>query len=345
MIIFFAAIAFALSAWLSFRACEPISALYIADIPNERSLHIAPKPRSGGIAIVAGFFLTLAGIVSLWATAEQARILAPIAQGALLISLVSFFDDLYNIPSAIRLPLHFAAAFWVVQQGWLPERLELPYFVWEWSAPIATVITLFFIAWMVNLYNFMDGMDGFSGGMGVIGFGTFALMGWLQEEPLFTAVAVVASFATFGFLLFNFPPSHLFMGDTGACLLGFLAASMTLWSVQDEICPLWSALVLFLPFTLDSTITLLGRISRLERVWEGERNHFYHWLLLRIGHRRALLAHYPMMFGCSGAALLGVYASEAFLALMTFGVAFLFLFFYGRIIRIARETPVLEELR
>ncbi len=342
MTIFCITFAFVLSCWVSYCACEPTSRLYIADLPNERSLHTVAKPRSGGIGIAVALIFGLLGLTI--GGTDQSPIVAALAQGALLIALVSLFDDLYGVPALLRMPLHLAAGAWLVAHGLQLTAIDLPLIHLQLPSAIAWPLSLLFVGWMINLYNFMDGMDGFSGSMAVIGFGTLALMGLFANEPLFAAVAMLAAAAAAGFLIFNVPPAHLFMGDTGACLFGFLAAGMTLWGVQENICPLWSALVLFSPFALDATLTLLGRISRLERVWEGERNHYYHWLLMRVGHERALFAHLPVMILCAVVALVGVRVSEPWRLFLTLLVGTQFTVFYGSIVWMARRIPIRDDM-
>jgi UDP-N-acetylmuramyl pentapeptide phosphotransferase/UDP-N-acetylglucosamine-1-phosphate transferase len=335
---------FALSAVLSFRACEPYSALYVVDLPNHRSLHTVPKPRSGGVGVVCAGLLGSLALMVTGATPFEMHTLAPLGQALLLIALVSFFDDLYGVSALLRMPCHLLAATWVVAHGWVPDSLLLFSFQWEWSSFTAYSLTLLFLAWMTNLYNFMDGMDGFSGGMAAIGFAAFAVMGTYAGNTLFASLALVVVAAVLGFLLFNFPPSSLFMGDTGACTLGFLVALFTLWGVREGVCSLWSALVLFLPFTLDATITLLGRISRFEKVWEGERNHYYHWLLLRVGHKKALFRHYPLMLLTSCCSVVGNPLSTGGQVFLSSILVVAFVAFYMSIKALASRLPLLPEM-
>ena len=162
-----------------------------------------------------------------------------------------------------------------------------------------------FVLWMINLYNFMDGMDGFAGGMAVIGFTTLAWLGRADTE--FAAVCMTIAAACAGFLVYNFPPARLFLGDTGSTALGFLAAACSLWGSQAGLFPFWAALWVFSPFIVDATVTLLRRLVRGERVWEAHRSHYYQRLvLLGWGHRRTVLAEYALMLACAGAAILAV---------------------------------------
>jgi UDP-N-acetylmuramyl pentapeptide phosphotransferase/UDP-N-acetylglucosamine-1-phosphate transferase len=88
---------------------------------------------------------------------------------------------------------------------------------------------------MTNLYNFMDGMDGFAGGMTLLGFGAYAVLGWQAGEALFTLASLMVAASAAGFLVFNFPPAKIFMGDVGSSVLGFLSACFSLWAVAEKI--------------------------------------------------------------------------------------------------------------
>jgi UDP-N-acetylmuramyl pentapeptide phosphotransferase/UDP-N-acetylglucosamine-1-phosphate transferase len=163
---------------------------------------------------------------------------------------------------------------------------------------------------MINLYNFMDGMDGFAGGMAVIGFSTLAWLG--RADAGFAAVCLTVAAASAGFLIHNFPPAKIFLGDTGSTTLGFLAAACSLWGSKADLFPFWVALLVFSPFIVDATVTLLRRLLRGEKVWEAHRKHYYQRLvLLGWGHRRTVLVEYALMLACAGSAELAIHLSPA----------------------------------
>jgi UDP-N-acetylmuramyl pentapeptide phosphotransferase/UDP-N-acetylglucosamine-1-phosphate transferase len=158
---------------------------------------------------------------------------------------------------------------------------------------------------MINLYNFMDGMDGFAGGMTLIGFSTLAWLG--RADATFTDVCLIVAAASAGFLIHNFPPAKIFMGDTGSTALGFLTAACTLWGSKANLFPLWIAILVFSPFIVDATVTLLRRLLRGEKVWQAHRSHYYQRLvLLGWGHRKTVLAEYVLMLACAGSAVLAM---------------------------------------
>lgn len=314
-----AVIAFVISALLTRRFCDPSSALHLLDHPNERSLHSKPTPRSGGVAILAGFVLAIpVWILTIGTTVPVVWFLV----GTGIIALLSFLDDRHSLPTGWRFLGHVLGAGFVVVGADLTMLPLFPVTPTLWPAWLGFSLSILFLVWIVNLYNFMDGMDGFAGGMAIIGFGTFALFGLLASNPPFFAMSLTLAGAASGFLLFNFPPARIFMGDVGSASLGLLAGGFILWGARDDIFPFWTGLLVFSPFIVDASVTLLGRVVRGERFWQAHKTHYYQRLvLLGWGHRKTVLAEYVLMFGCAVSALWMVSTSLAMqIAMLTFWV-------------------------
>jgi len=150
----------------------------------------------------------------------------------------------------------------------------------------------------------MDGMDGFAGGMTVIGFTIFAILGIQSGETLYATLCLVIASSALGYLIFNFPPAKIFMGDVGSSTLGFLVAAFSLWASRDGIFPLWVAVLVFSPFIVDATITLIRRLVKGEKVWIAHKTHYYQRLVqLGWGHRRTVLWEYLLMILCGISAI------------------------------------------
>ncbi len=249
----------------------------LMDEPNHRSLHDVPTPRVGGAAIWLGTTLSLA--------LTGHTIPLALASALTITIAISVMDDWRAQPIALRLPLQFAAAF--VMAMWL-----------FWGAWLAIPLLVLVIAWSANLFNFMDGADGLAGGMAVIGF---AILGWVAMKAGHpsAAIAWAVSGAAIGFLCFNLPPARVFMGDGGSVPLGMLAATTAIWGFRDGIWPWWFPVLIFAPFILDATWTLLSRILRKERFWTAHREHLYQRLILSgMSHRKLLAFAYPLMLFC-----------------------------------------------
>lgn len=249
------------------------------DRPNERSLHSQPVPRSGGLAILLGAGAALAlGSLELWFVCALAALLAA----------VSFVDDLYGVPTMGRLTAHVLAAGLTAWYFLSPMNL------------IELAVIILAMTWITNLYNFMDGSDGLAGGMAVIGFTAYALAADEATAILGAAVAAAAA----AFVLHNFHPARIFLGDVGSIPLGYLAAALGVVGWRNDAWPLWFPLLVFGPFIADATVTLVRRLVRGERVWRAHREHYYQRMVrMGLGHRGTALAAYAAMILCAGAAL------------------------------------------
>ena len=278
---------FLLSAGLTRYLCHPAAKLRILDAPNERSLHEIPVPRTGGLAVIAAL---LVGSLPFALTSLLIPGVASVMAGVTLIAIVSFVDDRSGVSAKFRL-------------------LQLPGWQWSWPSAVSLVFTGLFLIWMTNLFNFMDGMDGFAGGMTLLGFGAYAVLGWQAGEALFTVASLIVAAAAAGFLVFNFPPAKIFMGDVGASVLGFLSACLSLWADSEKIFPIWVGILVFSPFIVDATVTLLNRLVAGRRVWEAHRSHYYQRLVqFGWGHKKTVILEYVLMIaaGLSGNMAVGL---------------------------------------
>lgn len=293
--------AFGTACLLTYVLASPGGRLLILDRPNERSLHTTPIPRTGGLAIWAGCLLALAiGLALLGMRVELGWVFG----AALPVGVVSFIDDRFRVSAGARLAVHFLGAGLLFLGGFGLPAVSLPGLQLSLPAGVAFLLTVLFVVWMTNLYNFMDGMDGLAGGMGVFGFGTLGLLGYTAGDAHFAALSWGIAAAAGGFLVLNFPPARIFMGDTGASVLGFMAAALSLWGQHAGLFPLWVAILVFSPFIVDATVTLLRRAIRKERVWEAHRSHYYQRLVRSgWGHRKTVLAEYGIMGLCAVSAV------------------------------------------
>ncbi len=245
----------------------------LVDRPNARSSHDRPVARGGGVPLLmaAAASLALAGPSTL-GTAPLVVILC-----CLVIAAVGFCDDRSSLSPLTRLAFHFSAAIAVVWASGGFERLPLPHPLdaelgW-WGAPLAVV----WIVAVVNFYNFLDGIDGLAAAQGTITGLGLALAGW---DPFAAACGAAVAGACAGFLVHNWAPARIFMGDVGSGALGFLFASLPLLAPapQRSRAVLFVALSLWF-FLVDATWTLARRIVRGERWYEAHRQHLYQQLV------------------------------------------------------------------
>jgi Fuc2NAc and GlcNAc transferase len=264
--------AFAASAGLSGLVRRYALARSLLDVPNERSSHSVPTPRGGGLAIA---LVVLAGL-ALLATAGQVapRTAVALGGGGALVAAVGWLDDRRRgLPASVRLVAHAAAAVWTI--AWLRGMPQLTVGAGAVSLGLGgALLAVLGIVWLTNLYNFMDGIDGLASGEAVtVGVAGALLLG--PREPSLALLALLLASAAAGFLIWNWPPARLFMGDVGSGFIGFLFGGLALASENAHALPALLWLVLLGPFFMDATITLLRRIARGERWYAGHRTHAY----------------------------------------------------------------------
>jgi len=274
----------------------------IQDIPNERSLHDAPISRIGGMGIMAG-------LLSGWALMLSSLVwwlVLPLMG----LFVVSFFDDMHNLPVKKRLLAHLIAATFLVFGSGIYIQQGL----------LIALVVLLFTVWMTNLYNFMDGSDGLAGGMALFGFGMYGIAALMGNNDTFAALNFAVASAALGFLYYNFPPAKVFMGDAGSIPLGFLAAAMGLWGWQNDCWAVWFPLLVFSPFIVDASVTLVKRSLRGVRVTEAHREHYYQRAIqMGCGHRNVALIEYVLMLGVGVSALWSLKESLAWQAFLVWG--------------------------
>lgn len=262
---------------------SPAFARLAMDVPNERSLHGVPTPRTGGI----GLFL---GAAIAWILTGGGA-LAYLALITAAISAIFLVDDVRSLSVGVRFTAQFVAAIGFVVVSGLP--------LWLLSLLVLGIV------WSMNLYNFMDGANGLAGGMAVVGFGAYALAALAGGAGDLAMISAIVAGAALGFLAWNFDPARIFLGDAGSIPLGFLAAAIGLLGWHGGVWPFWFPLLVFSPFVLDATVTLVRRGLRGEKVWQAHRVHYYQRLVgLGWSHRRMALCEYALMIAAAGSALL-----------------------------------------
>lgn len=264
-------------------------------MPNERSSHSVPTPRGGGLAIVAGFFLGILLIHFLWDVAPLgAGRFAWFLTALALIAIVSLWDDFRARKVLLKVATQFVGIVIVMAAGVVIGELHLP-----WLGPVASgwlawPLTLLWVFGMTNAYNFMDGLDGMAAGNGVVASGFFSYIAWQQGDHFICLAALALCAATSGFLLFNWSPAKIFMGDVGSTFLGFSFAVMAMIAAYYDRShvSLFVVPLLLLHFIFDTVLTFVRRFLRGEKVFQAHRTHLYQ-LLNRLGcsHRTVSMTY------------------------------------------------------
>jgi len=291
---------FVLSTALTFQIRNSALRKQLLDIPNDRSLHTVPTPRGGGAAIALVF---IAAIITLMAAdyveAKNSAIL--IGCGS-LVALTGFLDDRQLLSHArSRLALHFVAAVIAVSAlGGLPT---LPVFGTDVNLGVfGGILATVYLVWLLNLFNFMDGIDGISGAevVSVCGAAAFLIHRTTHDYNIASLPLALAA-ATLGFLVFNWPPAKIFMGDVGSGFVGFVIGIFSLIAADSSGSLGWVWIVLLGVFIVDSTVTLIGRLVRKQKPHVAHRSHAFQHLALRFG------SHKPVTIGVLGINLLWLF--------------------------------------
>ena len=243
----------------------------ILDYPNQRSSHMIPTPKGAGIAVIC--CISIACIIVSWSTPMEETVFT-IILAVLTLALFSWFDDLRGISPLWRLLLQICAVAFVILMPWSSPSYEMNIF--NELLPIGWgyfVVGLIWV-WFINLFNFMDGIDGISGlEMATIGVGISLVVLLTGLTPLLGLLGVIVAASALGFLVWNWHPAKIFLGDVGSVPLGFLLGWLLLQLANHGQ---WAAaLILPLYYLGDGTLTLIIRIIHGKKIWHAHHEHFY----------------------------------------------------------------------
>lgn len=258
------------------------------DIPNERSSHERPTPRGGGLAIVVA---STAGFLLLWTVGRiDDRLLLALVGPALMVAVIGWIDDRQPLSASRRLVAHFVAASIAVAllDGLPPLQFGRTVVELGWLGHVMAVLAL---VWALNLFNFMDGIDGIAASEAIFVTAGGALLLAVFHGSTTSMPALIVAAGCSGFLLWNWPPARIFMGDVGSGFLGFVIAVLAIAAARDDGSAPFVWLTLGGVFFVDATVTLVRRLARGQRPQEAHRTHAYQWLARRWNsHVRVTLA-------------------------------------------------------
>ena len=250
------------------------------DIPNERSSHLTPTPRGGGLSFVAaslvGFLLLL-----LNNTLNHADLLALSCAGA-IVAIAGYLDDRQKISGAtFRLVLHSIGAIILVARIGFPSQISL--FDRTISTGIVgSILGVIYLVWLLNLFNFMDGTDGIAATETIFVCLAGAMLNYHALSGInHSSAAVILAVSTFGFILYNWSPAKIFMGDVGSGYLGIVIGGLSLMAAKQQHELLWVWIILLAVFVSDATITLIRRLLRKQKPHVAHRSHAYQHLAIR----------------------------------------------------------------
>ena len=259
------------------------------DIPNERSSHLTPTPRGGGIAFVA---TSLAGFLLLILnnTLDDKALLALCCAGA-IVAMAGHLDDRQKISgAAVRLVLHAIGAIILTVGIGFPSQISLFDRTVNTGA-IGSILGVLYLVWLLNLFNFMDGTDGIAASEAMFVCVAGAVLNYYVLSDInFSTAAVILTASTLGFLLYNWSPAKIFMGDVGSGYLGIVIGGLSLMAAKQQHELLWVWIILLAVFVSDATVTLIRRLLRKQKPHVAHRSHAYQHLAIRFNsHARVSL--------------------------------------------------------
>jgi UDP-N-acetylmuramyl pentapeptide phosphotransferase/UDP-N-acetylglucosamine-1-phosphate transferase len=275
------------SALLTQVFCRIAQNTRLMDKPNDRSLHVSPTVRGGGIVFIGLPLLLLPYLCNVYQDALSNQSI--LVFSTVLIALVSFLDDLFHLSVKPRFCAQAAVAL-LIAFCMRPQALEFGLF--SLTNPFLIIPVLFFvIIWSINHFNFMDGIDGFCASQALFLFFSYALLFNINNAPIHQDFCLLMSFSLMGFLVFNFPPAKLFMGDVGSATLGLLVFCIALIAQQTYQIPIIYWFMLNALFLFDATITLVRRVLKKEKWTSPHKKHAYQRL------KQLGVSTYTILFG------------------------------------------------
>lgn len=265
------------------------------DHPDVRKIHSSPVPYLGGVAIIAGFCLAIAGGAFLAAPQVLLGELVIILAGALVLGAVGLADDLWGLPAVPRIIVELLVAGIV---AWLGVRVSI-----FQSENLNIALTVFWIVGITNAFNLLDNMDGLSSGVGAIGAAFIFIPAAINGQYLVASLAVALAGCSLGFLWHNFTPAKIFMGDAGALFLGFLLAILGMkikFPENDLSATVWVPVLILGVAIFDTCLVVVSRIKRGVPVFKAAKDHVSHRLAnLGLSIRNSVLVLY-LASACMG---------------------------------------------
>ncbi len=325
-------LAFGLSLGAVWMLVPRLVLLGALDVPNERSSHEAPVPRGGGLGVIIGI---AGGAIVLWLAGVQMPPWAVIAAFVAVV-LLGVAEDLgKSLSQGVRLAVQVTAACAAVsalgplERFPAPVSLDVPLGLMGWP------LTVLWIVGVTNIFNFLDGIDGYAGFQGVVAGAALAFVGsgWVA------GLGVVVAAACAGFLVFNWNPAIVFMGDVGSLPLGFLFAVLPLGlGPKSSLGVFVMGLALWF-FLADGAFTILRRLSRREKIWQAHRSHLYQRLVIAgWTHAKVVLWVGVGMIAVAGAGVGAAFCGRpsALWCALAFGVL-AFVIYWGEVVLVERR--------
>ena len=262
----------------------------IVDKPNFRKVHTKPVSVLGGTVILFSFLL------GIWLGHPIETEVKPLVIGSVLIYLVGLIDDIYDLKPIIKLIGQIVAALVVVYYGVTIDFISLPIGPTIHFGILSVPITIIWIVAITNAINLIDGLDGLASGVSAIALATIGFIAILQANIFIIMICSVLIGALLGFLCFNFHPAKIFLGDSGALLIGFIVGFLSLLGFKNItfVSLFFPIVILAVPF-IDTLFAMIRRVKKGQHIMQADKSHLHHKLLdLGYSHRQTVLLIYSL---------------------------------------------------
>ncbi|GGG89311.1 undecaprenyl/decaprenyl-phosphate alpha-N-acetylglucosaminyl 1-phosphate transferase [Staphylococcus pragensis] len=269
----------------------------LVDKPNYRKVHTKPVSVLGGTVILLSF------LIGIWLGNPIEREVKPLVLGAIVMYLVGLIDDIYDLKPILKLIGQIIAASIVVIYGITIDFISFPMGPTIHFGILSIPITIIWIVAITNAINLIDGLDGLASGVSAIGLITIAFIAILQANIFIIMICSVLIGSLLGFLCFNFHPAKIFLGDSGALMIGFIIGFLSLLGFKNItfISLFFPIVILAVPF-IDTLFAMIRRMRNGQHIMQADKSHLHHKLLaLGYSHRQTVLLIYSIaiMFSLS----------------------------------------------
>jgi len=270
------------------------------DIPNARSSHTKPTPRGGGLGIVIGVLIGAWSLFISRIISMPFREIAALSLAGGIVALVGWLDDIHRLPYRVRLVVQAISSVIILIAIGYFKTIVIPLIGDIHLFSIGIPVTLLWIMGLTNAYNFMDGIDGIAGGQAVVAGLGWTIIGFISGQSYIGLIGVLLAASSLAFLLYNWSPARIFMGDVGSAFMGFTLAVLPIIAGRQSPRIIVAGLLLVWPFIFDTSFTLIRRLTRGENVFVAHRSHIYQRLVIAGYNHRFVTLLYV------GLALVGV---------------------------------------
>ncbi|MCL7632026.1 glycosyltransferase family 4 protein, partial [Staphylococcus aureus] len=259
--------------------------LNLVDKPNFRKVHTKPISVMGGTVILFSF------LIGIWIGHPIETEIKPLIIGAIIMYVLGLVDDIYDLKPYIKLAGQIAAALVVAFYGVTIDFISLPMGTTIHFGFLSIPITVIWIVAITNAINLIDGLDGLASGVSAIGLITIGFIAILQANIFITMICCVLLGSLIGFLFYNFHPAKIFLGDSGALMIGFIIGFLSLLGFKNItiIALFFPIVILAVPF-IDTLFAMIRRVKKGQHIMQADKSHLHHKLLaLGYTHRQTVL--------------------------------------------------------